>query len=230
MEERNLTVCIPTKNRESILSLELASLVKYKDLISKTIILNTGEPFCGEELKQMFGIMEQEEMVLEIYVKPLQLLEAREFLWSKVETKHLWMMDDDMFISMPLKDLQGCLNLLEMYDVVGFMVPNGTPPKEVTEEFVDKFHRTKQTTLIKPDGPERMIGGIYLVNTKVDGLTFKNELKPDEPGEDRLLFENVRKKVLCTKAFAYHMTSKKIGSNFDYQRYFGEENMMWKDK
>lgn len=220
-----VTVCMPTKNREGILSIELASLFQFKDIIEEVVVLNVGDSFISEELKQMIGIYEQEGIKISFYAEKRQLLEARKFLWGKVKTDILWMMDDDMFV---VSGVYECIKLLNKYDVVGFMVPNAEKIRERTEKFVDKLHLCNSKEFIKSREGNAMVGGIYFARRDIP-VCFENDLAADDPREDRVLFKNVENIVLYTGAVAYHMTSEKIGSNFDYEKYFGEKNLMWRD-
>ena len=221
-----LAVIIPTCNsskRRILFASVLTSVLLSK--IKDVCIISDNSLGDDPQFKLVISALKDSGSVVVTYEDNDNKYEKirRGLIWlrdNKYETALI--MDDDIFI-LPSSISSG-LNLLKntpKINVLAFMQVLPSLNK-VTAKFKDKFHNTLEDRLIK----QRYAGGAFLIRNNV-ALNYDFKIRKEQPGGDRLLFKGVKGIYLWTKLVAYHLTSKDIGSYYNYKKYFKEPNKVW---
>jgi len=221
-----IAIGITTYKRDLSLAIVMGNLLGQVSYGTKIYIAH-GESLNNPLLKQVLGSFEQSKLKVEYIHNPeINLERGREKLYKKSKSDGFdWLiyMDDDFIIDNGnFKKLISFLkNVKNKYSLVQVAQPVGYPIYKDNHILI--YQAMKERQLI----PIEFAGGMFALNLKED-IEFDFELNRDEPGEDREIGKRIKgEKVLVTDIWAYHMSSKEIGTNFNYKKYFGEENRNW---
>ena len=230
MNNKNISIGIVSYHRPESLNITLANLIGIAN--GMTIYLALGaltdvyknNPYFEQIVgayKQMGG------KIIILNNKKIKLECGRKLLIETAKEEGIdWliMSDDDFLIDNKL--LKKTIKYInEIEGLNGFMPihPNGYPIRETTLNYTDDYIKCA----ISFSKFTEYLGGWYAINLD-NKFNFKFNLKQNEPGEDRMIFKDIPNKYIFTELNAYHMTSKELGSHYDYKKYFGEENKYWK--
>jgi len=221
---KKIYIAIPTCDRKMGLRIVLSNLF---GLVNKFNNINIAVSYGDEDIRDEWlqlirnSFSMENDIDLGFYHNTgKNIFESRKFLFNSAKKfKFDWLLywDDDMIVSNSM--FSKMLNILNTTDdsLIQFrqIVPNNEHDYYIKRNNIDKIE---------------FAGGLFAINMKqVDEHIFDNvKLDIDEPGEDRIIGSRIKgNKVRYNNIVVYHLTSKAIGSHFDYKKYYGEENKLW---
>lgn len=229
MVYQKIVIGIVTLNRQESLAMTLSALTSLPPHM--LYICHGDAELTNPLLIQVIGVLKQLNwVIILLHNSQKTKIKGIKLIYDKVECmsaiKKILFMDDDMILTVSNYEKLRKFHRLN-YNVLQAMHPNGDPTR-TSNEFIDTHIRVVSKSY-NSVVHNNFAGGCYLLNLDTTTLNFDFKIEDDNPFEDRKMFDGVQDIYILTNCNAFHLTSKEIGSHYNYKKYFGEENKYWKD-